>query len=168
AMLRVEEYVRRRPSGVQIRYEPGLVPLGWYQSLSEFERPTECGARFNKRLFIYPGGAVYSCGLPRNHAFFIGNYRKDLSRVIERLQDVPEWAPFNILDNGNSYCANSCSGGCLQYRYDSCDSRCQIDQGLIAVCCYEKLPLDVHETSQKKYLPSTVYDGFLQRERGQA
>jgi radical SAM protein with 4Fe4S-binding SPASM domain len=160
-MLRLEEHIRDAPPDFQIRYEPGLVPLCWYQSLTEFDRPSECGARINKRLFIYPVGAVYSCGLPRSHAFFVGNYRRDRVRVEDRLRVTPQWAKFNIVDNGHSHCVNTCSGGCLQYRYDSCDSRCQIENGLISICCYEKLPLDVHDPAQEKFLPSRIYADFL-------
>lgn len=155
-MLGLEKHVRSRPSPVRIRYEPGLVPLEWYRGLPVALRPPVCGARTVKRVFVYPNGMVFACGLPRTRALLLGNYRTDLKGLEARIARPPVLAVHRPGDP--AYCREECRGGCLQHRIEGrCDSRCRIDERLIPICCYEKLPLAPADPALTCWLPSTVY-----------
>jgi MoaA/NifB/PqqE/SkfB family radical SAM enzyme len=146
--------------GVQVRYEPSIVPLEWMQATPPDRRPDICGGRQARRLFLYPDGEIYACGLPRRSGIKLGNWKTNPQDIETRLNHVPvDSSPIPAYPM--AYCREICKGGCLQMRTgSSCDSRCEPENRLVPVCCFEKLILINGKHLQGPVLtPSQLYRG---------
>lgn len=161
ALLAVEKVLRPLNSPIQIRYEPSVLPLDWLQAQPAGNGLDVCGGRRARRLFLYPNGGVFACGLPRRKGISLGNYKSDWAGF-ERLLDqaLAGEHPFPVAGASDTpYCWEVCRGGCVQMRGEQpCDPRCELDKGLVPVCCFEKLLLSPggHAPGAVVY-PSTLY-----------
>ena len=165
ALLAVEESLRPMDASVQIRYEPSVVPLDWLRDRPSEEKLDVCGGRRARRLFLYPNGDAFACGLPRREGIALGNFKSDWE-TFERLLDhvpVQEYHPLEIERKRDPYCSEVCRGGCVQMRGDQpCDPRCEREKGLVPVCCFEKLLLAPGKHSQGPVIyPSLLYAEIL-------
>lgn len=164
-LLELERQIRAVDTRVQIRYEPSIVPLAWWNSLPAPERLDICGGRNARRVFLYPDGEAFSCGLPRRKGISLGGFEPDPEHFAHILDQVPEencqLPDLSFLTN--AYCRDHCKGGCLQMRNGrSCDPRCEIDRGLVPACCFEKLLLAPgSHTDGKIIYPSEVFGSWL-------
>jgi molybdenum cofactor biosynthesis enzyme MoaA len=161
ALLAVEAILRPMDSPVQIRYEPSVVPLGWLRAQPPHKRLDVCGGRRARRLFLYPNGEVFACGLPRRKGISLGNYKSDHGGFERRLdQALSGEHPYPAAGTSEPpYCRDVCQGGCVQMRGElSCDPRCERDKGLVPLCCFEKLLLSPgqHAPGMAVY-PSELY-----------
>ena len=164
-LLEVEEALRPFKGPVQVRYEPGVVPLTWLKAQPIEDRLDVCGGRTARRLFLYPDGEAFACGLPRQKGIALGNFKSDWDEFQRALEEVPEEnCRFPELSSQkSSYCRQVCRGGCLQMRGDrACDPRCEIDKNLVPVCCFEKLLLSPGERSIGTVTyPSALYQDVV-------
>jgi MoaA/NifB/PqqE/SkfB family radical SAM enzyme len=164
-LLAVEKFVRSKPSPVQIRYEPSVIPLDWWYSISAPQRLDVCGGRNARRIFLFPDGEAYACGLPRKKGISLGKFEPAWASLEEMLDHVPpENCQYSDVSfRNNSYCKDICRGGCLQMRNGRiCDPRCEIDSGLVPACCFEKLLLSPGRHADGKVIyPSEVYRSWL-------
>lgn len=162
-LLAMEDSLKPLNAPLQIRYEPSIVPLDWLRNGSLDEKLDVCGGRLARRLFLYPNGDVFACGLPRRKGIALGNFKTDWETFERLLDHVPvrEYQPPEIGNKLDSYCSQICRGGCTQMRGDQpCDLRCEWEKGLVPVCCFEKLLLAPGRHSQGSIIyPSTLYEG---------
>ena len=141
-LFTLEEYLRPLESSIQIRYEPSVVPLTWLNTQPDEKKLDICGGHKARRLFLYPNGEIFACGLPKRKGIYLGNFKSGRGEFKNLLNDAPKkncWFP-NFDIEKKAYCRELCRGGCLQMRQDQvCDPRCELDKGLVPVCCFEKL-----------------------------
>ncbi len=160
-LFTVEETLRPLTSSIQIRYEPSIVPLRWLKAQSAENTLDVCGGRNARRLFLYPNGEVFACGLPRRKGLRFANFKSDWQVFKDALHHVPEntrWFP-DVKWNENAYCRDICRGGCLQMRdAQHCDPRCELERGFVPICCFQKLLLarGKHTTGEITY-PSELF-----------
>ncbi|MBK6930758.1 MAG: radical SAM protein [Saprospirales bacterium] len=164
-LLTVEAIVRS--SGycpVQIRYEPSVAPLSWLEGLSQAEKLDVCGGRRARRVFLYPDGGTYACGLPRRKGISLASFESNLEEWLQHIDHVPpDRCLFPEPDaQMQSYCRDVCRGGCVQMRGDSpCDPRCALDHGLVPVCCFEKLLIATGISGEGRlFYPSEVFESW--------
>jgi pyruvate-formate lyase-activating enzyme len=165
ALFALEESLRPLDDPVQIRYEPSVVPLDWLRTRPAEQRLDICGGRRARRLFLYPNGDAFACGLPRRKGIALGNFKSDWE-TFERLLDhipVREYQHPEIETKLDAYCSTVCLGGCVQMRGNQpCDPRCEWEKGLVPICCFEKLLLAPGRHAQGPVTyPSLLYEDVL-------
>ncbi len=168
-LLRMEESPGLKGSPMQIRYEPSILPIEWLVSLPSEMKLEICGGRTSRRIFIYPDGKVYACGLPSQRGKQIGNFLKNRDQFISSLSKkhtISQWPsgsgslPDRLVDK--NYCTRTCMGGCTQVRGKlACDIRCDYKNRLVPVCCFEKLQLSRGPDRQGLiFYPSEIYNSI--------
>jgi len=159
-LLHLEKLVRENKPDFQIRYEPSIIPFSWLKAQMADKKLDICGGRHARRLFFYPNGEVYACGLPRMNGKAIGNSITGLSNLAEKIMaaQMNSDLPRNY-QSMQDYCTKDCRGGCLQMKEkDACDSRCDLTSGLVPVCCFEKFQISPGTSSLDEMIyPSELY-----------
>jgi pyruvate-formate lyase-activating enzyme len=165
-LLAVERTLRPIAGAVQIRYEPSIVPMDWLLAQPKGERLDVCGGRSSRRLFLYPDGGGFACGLPRRKGIALGNWMENFEAFARHLDAPPvvDYLPEDLAGFELDYCREVCRGGCVQMRGDlACDPRCELEAGFVPVCCFEKLLL----VSGPSGLGKPVYPSELFGEQGE-
>lgn len=177
-LIALEDMIRPLNSPINIRYEPSILPYSWLKNQPVNKRLDVCGGRNMRRLFLYPNGDVYACGLPRRKGIEIGNFKIDAETFYHKLQkmkiDNTEKSPVtmtwensfnrsilgkNVGTIEKNYCTEQCRGGCMQVKGEKlCDPRCDSEHGLVPVCCFEKLLLSPGNRPGETTYPSEVYN----------